>query len=71
MQLLFECLSTVFKHLVEHLVAMLPEVSAASGSVHHQRTPQSLRSSVFMVPTELAHRSAGARVACSGIVISG
>ena len=26
MQLLFQCLSTLFKHLVGHLVSMLPEV---------------------------------------------
>ncbi len=27
MQLLFQCLSTLFKHLVGHLVAVLPDVS--------------------------------------------
>ena len=26
MQLLFQCLSTLFKHLVGHLVGVLPEV---------------------------------------------
>ena len=30
MQLVFECLSTMFKHLVEHLVTMLPEVKRHS-----------------------------------------
>lgn len=31
MKLLFECVSTLCKHLVSHLILMLPEVRALSG----------------------------------------
>ena len=55
MQLLFECLSTVFKHLVEHLVSMLPEVCQHGRARPHTTTSLTIAASGSIWPRGNPH----------------